>query len=327
MEYIRNAIDFLIEKETAVTFGKFDGLHRGHKCLIQHITKKQKLGMQAVVFTFDTAPSAFLKKNQPGVLTTNEEKISIFHELGVDYVVEYPVTNEMMRMEPEEFLRKIVTQLNIKYIVIGKDFHFGYQRKGSYKTILANSDILGYEVTILEKKQYKSRDISSTYVREEVANGDLEKANMLLGHPFFVQGPVLHGNKIGRTLSMPTANLIPPHHKVLPPFGVYVSKIYIGDEIFTGITNIGRKPTIEGENPVGVETHIFDFQQEIYGSIIKISFLTYLRGERKFETLDQLKKQMQADLKLAKEYIVHTAWCDDERYNRNNILHNCYKKS
>jgi len=302
MEYIKNAVDFLLNEKTAVTLGKFDGLHRGHKCLIGHVTAKKKDGLKAVVFTFDTPPQTFVKDKEQQVLTTNEEKVSVFEELGVDYVIEYPFTKEMMRMEPEEFLKKIVHQLNIKYIAVGKDFHFGYQRKGNYEKILACSETFGYEVDVLDKKQYENRDISSTYVREEIAEGNIEKANMLLGHEFFVQGVVAHGNEIGRTLSMPTVNIIPLSCKILPPFGVYISQITIDDKVYQGITNVGRKPTIEGINPIGVETHIFDFNEDVYGKVIKVSFLTFLRGEKKFDSVEQLKKQIEKDMQTARNF-------------------------
>ena len=161
---------------------------------------------------------------------------------------------------------------------------------------------LGYEVIVVKKIKEDERDISSTFVREEVELGHIEKANHLLGYPYFVCGKVEHGKEIGRTIGIPTINLLPPKEKLLPPFGVYVSKVLIDGKEYHGVTNVGRKPTIAGENPVGVETHILDVAQDLYGKEVKVEFLKFVRPEQKFDSVESLKNQMQQDVATAKRY-------------------------
>ena len=139
-------------------------------------------------------------------------------------------------------------------------------------------------------------------IREEIKAGNIEKANELLGVPYFIQGIVEHGNEIGRTIGFPTINLLPEEEKLLPPFGVYVTKVFIGGEEYCGITNVGRKPTIEGNNPVGVETHVLDFADDVYDRTVEVEFLHWIRQETKFQSIEELKKQLQQDIRIAKIY-------------------------
>ena len=154
----------------------------------------------------------------------------------------------------------------------------------------------GYDVKVVGKALADGREISSTYIREELMAGRVGQAGRLLGYPYFVQGEVVHGNEIGRTLNAPTANLLPPREKLLPPFGVYVTRAEVDGRAYGGITNVGRKPTIAGDSPVGVETHLFDFSAWIYGKEMKVEFLKAVRPERKFASLEELKSQMAEDM-------------------------------
>ena len=161
----------------------------------------------------------------------------------------------------------------------------------------------GYEVEVVDKMQEDGRDISSTFVREQIVAGNMEKANDLLGYQYFVEGTILHGKKMGKAvLGIPTINLIPPEEKLLPPFGVYISITEWNGKRYPGITNVGCKPTVEGKNPVGVETHIFDFDEDIYGKEVKVSFLSKVREEKKFASLEALKEQMAHDVAVGKQY-------------------------
>lgn len=303
MEYIRNITDFHIAEPTVISLGKFDGIHRGHERLMEYLAAKRKQGFKAVVFTFDIPPRQRIdRKEQSKVLTTNEEKMHLFEQRGIDYLIECPFTPEIMHMEPEAFVAMIVEKLHVTGIVAGTDFCFGHNRRGNYLLLQELSSVYGYEVEVVEKVQEDHRDISSTFIREEIAAGRIEKANHLLGYRYFVQGTVIHGNEIGRTLGIPTVNLLPPEEKLLPPFGVYVTRIIIGDEVYGGITNVGCKPTIQGDNPVGVETHLFNFQEDIYGREIRVEFLLRVRQEMKFTSLEKLKEQMQKDIAYGINY-------------------------
>lgn len=303
MEYIRETTDFYIKEKTAITIGKFDGLHIGHQELIHKIVKKKSEHYKSVVFTFEMPPIDLLKNKQSEILLTNEERRFVFKHIGVDYVVEFPFTPEIAKLEPEEFVKTIlVNKLNAGYIAIGTDFHFGYQRRGNYKLLTKLGEKYGFQVEVVEKLQYEGRDISSTFVKEEVKKGNIEKVNILLGHPFCIIGEVIHGKKIGRTLGMPTANLIPPDNKLLPPNGAYVSKTKFDEKWYEGITSIGYNPTVGGESQRRVETYLFGFEGDLYGKIIEVELYTFERAEIKFDSLEELKERLYKDMEFAKAY-------------------------
>ncbi len=302
MKYIRNTVDFQIEEDTVISLGKFDGIHRGHELLMERLAEKKREGLKAAIFTFDIPPRRNVQHVEAKVLTTNEEKMHIFEEMGIDYLIECPFTEEVMHMEPEDFIRMLVERLHVKCVVAGEDFRFGHNRRGDYRMLQEYAGKLGYEALILKKMKEDARDISSTFVREEIAAGNIEKANHLLGYRYFVKGMVKHGNQIGRTIGIPTINLIPPEEKLLPPFGVYVSEVVIGEERYQGVTNVGCKPTIEGNNPVGVETYLLDFHENVYDRIVTVEFISKIRAEHKFENIEALKEQMENDIAYAEAY-------------------------
>lgn len=302
MKYIRNTVDFQIEEDTVISLGKFDGIHRGHELLMERLAEKKREGLKAAIFTFDIPPRRNVQHVEAKVLTTNEEKMHIFEEMGIDYLIECPFTEEVMHMEPEDFIRMLVERLHVKCIVAGEDFRFGHNRRGDYRMLQEYAGKFGYEALILKKMKEDARDISSTFVREEIAAGNIEKANHLLGYRYFVKGMVKHGNQIGRTIGIPTINLIPPEEKLLPPFGVYVSEVVIGEERYQGVTNVGCKPTIEGNNPVGVETYLLDFHENVYDRIVTVEFISKIRAEHKFENIEALKEQMENDIAYAEAY-------------------------
>ena len=302
MKYIKNTTDFLIEEPTVISLGKFDGIHRGHELLLEQLLKKKKEGLATVIFTFDIPPKKKLEEEDVKVLTTNEEKMHMFDTFGIDYLIECPFTQEVMSMEPEDFIRMLVSKLSVKCIVAGEDFCFGHNRRGNYKMLQRYAELLSYEAIILPKMKEDARDISSTYVREEIAAGRIEKANKLLGYSYFVSGIVEHGNRLGRTIGFPTINIIPPANKFLPDFGVYITKVTIDGESYQGVTNVGCKPTIEGKNPIGIETYILDFNQDVYGKNACVTFLKKIRNECKFPNIEALSEQMRIDVNKAKDY-------------------------
>ena len=296
---------FEIQEPTVLSLGKFDGLHRGHELLLQYMAKKKQehKELKAAIFTFDVPPREQVQNISAQVLTTSQEKESLFRERGIDYVIECPFTREVMCMEPEEFIRRISENLHVKYMVVGTDFHFGHQRRGDYRMLEAYAPLFGYQAKIVDKIREDGKDISSTYVRDEIAAGNIGKANQLLGYAFFVSGNVLHGKKMGKAvLGIPTVNLLPPPEKLLPPFGVYISETTWNGRRYQGITNVGVKPSVKGEHPVGVETHLFGVSEDMYGEEIRVSFLKCVRPEQKFESLEALKAQMEQDIQYAKMY-------------------------
>lgn len=301
MEYIKGTTSFQITYDTVISLGKFDGIHRGHELLLEQMMKKRDAGLKTVIFTFDVPPRP--GKQTGKVLTTNREKEEICRIFGIDYLIECPFVDEIRNMEAEDFIRMMVNSLRIKCVVVGTDFRFGHERRGDYHMLMEYAQIYGYEVIVVDKMQDQGRDISSTYIREEIQKGNIEKANSLLGYDFFIQGIVQHGRHMGQAvLGVPTVNLLPPEEKLLPPFGVYVCEIEAMGNVWHGIADIGKKPTVEGNNPVAVEANIFDFNGNLYGEQIKVSLKKWTRGEMKFDTLEDLKRQIQNDIAFARHY-------------------------
>ncbi len=296
MRYIAGTREFQIEEETAVTLGKFDGLHRGHQKLLSEVFRFRENGLSPAVFTFETAPGTLIGGRLQTMITTNEERRQNLERAGVSFLVEYPFNQEVARMDPEEFVAHVlVGQMRARAIVSGPDFHFGYRRGGDVALLKRLAPCFGYEVRVVEKLMDGGREISSTYIREELAAGRIEKANELLGYPYMLHGRVVHGRHLGSTLGFPTVNLEPDLQKHLPAFGVYLSQTVIDGMVFPSLTNIGKKPTIAGERPAGAETYIYHLDQDLYGKWIEVRLIGFLRPEQKFSGVEELKKQVLAD--------------------------------
>lgn len=302
MQYITGTREFYIGEPTAVTLGKFDGLHRGHQKLLEEMNHFREKGYKTAVFTFETTPGTLMKGKLQTMITTNAERKVNLEQAGIDYLVEYPFNQEVAHMLPEDFVEHILAgQMKAKAIVSGTDFHFGYQRSGDVTVLKELAVKYGYEMVIVEKAMDGNREISSTYIREELAEGHIEKANELLGYSYMIHGEVVHGRHLGTRLGFPTVNILPREQKHLPAFGVYLSKVNIDGQNYDGITNIGRKPTIEGERPAGVETYIYDLNEDLYGKWIEVRLIGFLRPERKFADVGELKCQVLEDKRIGYE--------------------------
>ena len=303
MEIIRNTTDFQIQEKTAVAIGKFDGIHRGHKLLLEEMRACQEDGYKTAVFTFDPTPSVFFGGSQVKELTTLKEKQDCFERLGVDYLVEYPFNARTAAVEPENYVREFLTgRMNAHFIVAGADISFGKAGAGNaelLKRIAAECDC---EVKIVEKIQYQGTEISSTRVRQAVLEAKLEEAQALLGEPFSVSGEVLHGNALGHTIGFPTINLAIPKQKILPPNGVYFSDVLVDGKLYHGITNIGNKPTVGDGYALGLETFLYGFDRDIYGEQVTVSLLHFVRKEQKFRDFAQLKEAISENVLQGKRY-------------------------
>ena len=295
MRIIEGTTEFQVQEETAISIGKFDGLHQGHQLLVERIVKKKQEGLKALIFTFDFG-------DRP-VLLLPEERREMLWKWGVDYLLECPFVESISHMEAEEFVRKIlVERLHVRYLAVGTDFRFGCQRRGDYRLLQRLSAECGYEVEVVEKACWQGEEISSSRIRRELEQGRMELVNQLLGYAYSVTGEVLHGRKIGRTLGMPTTNIVPSERKLLPPNGVYATRTVIAGELFEGITNIGYKPTVGAEPRKGVETYLFDLDRNLYGEILTVRFYGYERPERKFDSLEELKKRIGQDVEWGRTY-------------------------
>ena len=303
MKIISDTLEFTISEETAVTLGKFDGIHKGHQKLINQVLKKKPQGLKSVVFTFGTMPGTVLYGKGRTILTGDERKYHL-KAMGIDYMIECPFVPEIIQMEPEVFVEEVlVKQLHAKYIAVGPDFRFGHNRKGGCALLKMLAPIYGYEVEVFEKECLDEKVISSTYVRHMLETGEMETVRKLLGYPYYVSGTVVHGHAIGRKIGIPTINLIPDDEKMLPPNGVYLTKTYFDGKKYAGITNIGVKPTISGDEAKGIETHLFDFEGDLYDRELVVVFYAFERSERKFSSLEELKGQLAEDILWGREHI------------------------
>lgn len=308
MKIIQNTTEFHITEDTVVAIGKFDGFHRGHQRLLNQLQEQKNKGLAAVVFTFVPSPAAFFSKEPVQELTTIAEKRRIFEKAGVDYLIEYPFYQEIADMEPETYIKEVlVGQIHAKCIVAGDDVSYGRRGAGDYKLLEEKARVYGYEVIIIDKVLYEGREVSSTYVREEVKKGNMELVNELLGTPYHVGGEIIHGRRLGRTIGMPTVNLHPPEEKLLPPKGVYYSYVYLHNKENAGreypsITNIGTKPTVDNRSVMGVETYIYDFNEEVYGEEMEVFLLSHTRPEMHFSGVEELKAQMASDIAAGRKY-------------------------
>ena len=221
---------------------------------------------------------------------------------GLDYLIECPFDERLMQTDARSFIEFLLTNLNMKYIISGSDFTFGHKGAGDTKLLTELSKELGFEYKVIEKIKKDNRDISSTYIREELKAGHIDSVNNMLGYDYFVWGEVVHGAHLGHTIGIPTINIMPEKTKLVPKFGVYVTTIDFDGRIYHGVTNVGTKPSVSDENIVGIETHILDYNGDLYGKFVKVTFQSFLRPEMKFNSIDELKNQMNADKSKAKDF-------------------------
>lgn len=286
---------------TAVALGKFDGIHLGHQLLIDGLLEEKKKGNQALVFTFGSAPGNVLHGGTKKNIYTSLEKAFYFEELGVDVLLEYPFTKEFAAISPEEFVEEcLVKQLGVRAIYVGEDFRFGKGRSGNVSLLKAFGEQYHFDVHALQKKTKHGKVISSTAIRD-LLESHFHAANDMLGNPYFVYGEVVHGKHLGHTIGFPTINQSIPEQKLLPANGVYASRVLIDGKYYDGISNLGKKPTIDGKHQVGLETYIFDFDGNLYGKMIKTELLFFIRPEEKFASVEALKEQIQIDVLMRKE--------------------------
>lgn len=296
-----------------VTLGKFDGVHEGHRLLMDEVLRRGRDdGLRTIVFTFDVSPQNRLGVSHTKSIMTNRERFLCLEELGIDTLIECPFTKDIQTMEAEVFVRKILLEkLHAAAIVVGDDFRFGRGRAGNAAFLSGMADKyrgagdgLEFSVCVIGKKKdpVSGREISSTWIREEIQKGRMEEAEKLLGRPYFLLGEVVHGRQLGRTLQIPTINQIPPQEKLLPPNGVYFSSTQIGGRTWNGITNIGTKPTVAGDQ-VTAETHLFGCSADLYGKEASVELLHYHRPEHRFSSVTELKEHMEADIRAARDYM------------------------
>ena len=298
---IYNSLDDVKLKKSIVTVGKFDGLHMGHREIIKKMKDIKTDDEQLVVITFATMPSDVFSDESSIMILTQNEKIRYFEMQNIDTLIVIEDVKELLLMSAEEFVSKIlIDKLDTVHFVCGDDFRFGKDRIGDV-AYLKEYGKSKFDVHNLEKIKYDKNEVSSSRIRECIVNGDIKTANDMLLSKFSFIGVVEHGAHIGTGMKMPTVNIIPDEDKIIPPFGVYASTVVIGKDEYKGITNIGTKPTVSNKEIVGVETHIFDVDMDLYDKIVEVKIYDFIRPERKFANLMELKAQVDKDMSKVRD--------------------------
>lgn len=298
------------DPNSVITVGTFDGVHAGHRAIIDKVVAKAgERQARGIIVTFDPHPREIINPGDAGIklLTTLPERCEILDELGIDMMVVIPFDRDFSLLSSEEFVRDIIyKKVGVSEFVIGYDHHFGRNREGSIDTVKRIGEKLGFDACVVSKQEVGNRTVSSTAIRKALSEeGDVEQAARFLQRPYRLNGMVVHGDKRGKEIGYPTANLKPEDkRKVIPANGVYAVKVRVEGEWYGGMMNIGVRPTFDGEEQT-LEVHLFDFSEDIYGKNVQVRFLERIRDEKKFSGVDELKARLDSDkeeaLRILKE--------------------------
>jgi len=286
-------------KYAVVTSGTYDGVHIGHQKILNRLVEVAKMNNgESVLISFWPHPRMVLNYNTGflKLINTMEEKQELLRKTGIDHLILIPFTWEFAQTSSADFIREILVDvIGTKKLIIGYNHRFGRNREGGFESLVKDSQKYGFEVEEIPKHEIDHIRISSTIIRKSLTDGDIVTAEKYLGHPFLLDGLVIHGDRLGKTIGFPTANLqIEEVYKLIPGDGVYAVKVNVDGSAYNGMLNIGFRPTVDGQNKK-IEVHILDFNKEIYGKKICITFVKKVRDEQKFESLDDLRKQLEKD--------------------------------
>jgi riboflavin kinase/FMN adenylyltransferase len=282
-----------------VTAGTFDGVHLGHRKIIQRLKElaHQENG-ETVILTFFPHPRMVLFPDDHDLklLSTLDEKVNLLRQAGIDHLIIHPFTKDFSRLTSVEYVRDIlVGQLKVKKLVIGYDHHFGRNREGSLTNLKELEQLYNFQVEEIPAQDMDNINISSTKIRKSLSEGDVETANNYLGYPFFITGTVVAGQQLGTQIGFPTANIfVEEKYKLIPANGVYAVRVRVNEEDYRGMLNIGNRPTVKGKG-ASIEVHLFDFDQDIYDQPIQVGLVKRIREEKKFENIEQLREQLVID--------------------------------
>ncbi len=292
-----------IGRPTALTIGVFDGVHRGHQALLRRVIDAARAdNLAAAAVTFHPHPRQVIHPNvQISYLTSLEDRLDHLLATGLDTVAAVTFTSELAQVEAEDFVQTLIEELQLAKLVIGPDFALGRQRAGDPQALARMCDEAGIALEIIDLIQDDDAKVSSSEIRSALAEGVIDRVNGLLGRRFSLHGPVVLGAERGRTIGFPTANIAVGADLALPAYGVYATICHVEDREYQSVTNVGVRPTIEDDPAVSVESHLFDFEGDIYGRDARVDFVSFLRGERKFDGLDALKEQIARDCDGARE--------------------------
>ncbi|MCD9576015.1 bifunctional riboflavin kinase/FAD synthetase [Flavobacterium soyae] len=306
MKLFHSISDFHSTKKTILTLGTFDGVHIGHKKILERITQNTENGKyESLVLTFFPHPRMVLQeKSEIKLLNTIAEKTKLLEATGIENLVIHPFNESFSRLTAEEFVHSIlVNQFHIQKIIIGHDHRFGRNRTANIDNLIAFGAEYGFEVEQISAEEIQDVSVSSTKIRKALNEGNMELANEYLGYDYFLSGEIVKGKQLGRTIGFPTANIqIDEEYKLIPKNGVYVVKTLIDNLEIFGMMNIGFNPTVNGQKQT-IEVNLFDFDTDIYGKKIEVSLLRYLREEQKFGSVDLLKAQLNQDKQAALTFV------------------------
>jgi len=305
---IYNSLDeFQPIDNVVVTIGTFDGVHLGHLKLIKRVLELAKeINGKSMILTFFPHPRMILYPEEHGIelLNTVDEKISLLADTGIDHLIIHPFDQSFSELSSEEFINDVISnKLKTKKLIIGYDHRFGKNREGTFEDLLKLAPELGFEVEKIEEEDVNDIAVSSTLIRKALKSGDIDTAISYLGRPYTITGMVVHGDKIGRTIGFPTANLlVEEDYKLIPADGVYVVEALVGNETLTGMLSIGKRPTVLKNGGLRIEVFLLDFDKDIYGSNVTLKILKWIRGDKKFASMEELTKQIQEDLVYTLKY-------------------------
>ena len=287
------AYDKLKLENSAVALGKFEGLHKGHMLLLDKIAElSDENKLTSVVLTVNVPSDK--------VINIPRERFSILERAGIQIAAECEFSSEFAKMSPEDFVKNIlVDRLGAKYVVVGEDFRFGSKRSGDVNTLIKLGEKLGFCVIAFKKLMIDNIIVSSSLIKKFIEKGDMERVSLYMGRDYSISGEVTSGKRLGREIGFPTANIIPEKDKLLPADGVYTSSVCIDNIIYKAITNIGSNPTTDTDQVTRVETHIIDYSGDLYGRDLTVSIKSFLRGEIKFNSINELKIQLEKDKQKA----------------------------
>jgi riboflavin kinase/FMN adenylyltransferase len=306
MKTIHGIENFPASEGSIVTIGTFDGVHLGHQQILkQLIDTSQQSKLKSVLLTFFPHPRMVLQPDiSMRLIQTIEEREKALRKTGLDYLVIHPFSEKFSRLSADDYVKQIlVEKLNVRKVVVGYDHRFGRNRTASLEDMYNYADIYDFEVIEIDAKKIKSTAVSSTKIRKAIDQGDIALANSYLGDPFTLEGVVVHGDKRGRELSYPTANIeLQNKHKIIPKQGVYLIQSDIDNQVVYGMMNIGTKPTFDTTNP-SIEVHFFDWNGDLYDQTLQVKLLKWIREEQKFGSVEELQAQIHADERYCRSYI------------------------
>jgi riboflavin kinase/FMN adenylyltransferase len=289
-------------KQPVLALGNFDGLHRGHRKILDRLQRVAgERRATAVVMTFDPHPPRVVRPDKaPPLLMTKSQKLEGLTQAGVDGAAIVRFTRELSQWEPETFVRTVLVEwLRVSEVWVGANFLFGHDRSGNFSLLRMLGGRYGFKAEKIDPVRYKDFVVSSTRVRRLITEARVDEAGALLGHPYVVEGIIVRGAERGRTIGFPTANLC-SENELMPPHGVYATNAIIDGIVLPSVTNIGTRPTVDSSGKTSVETHIFDLDRDLYGATMRLAFIQRLRDERAFDTVDLLKSQIAADCARAR---------------------------